>query len=241
MDDITTRLTSLKDVCDGLAQFRAGAIDAEQLASVAGVPPPRERIPQDRQRATSYLSYRSAASSEPGPAYNEAESRLRSCFPIVVYTEAMDWLLRQEMVKKYLRFETIRLCYTGLPKSKSDWETVASKFFDFVVSIRMQCHLGKATNKPGSGPAMDFGRFPLPQPIIDVATERLGSLHRVKIDGDSTYAQLFKGKCVGYKRTQLLASPHMIDAESIQLMAQRFFWERIDFFRLNKVSRLFHF
>ncbi len=180
-----------------------------------------------------------STSSEEPPEVYEAETRLMSLFPVNVYTPAMDWLLRQDIVHKYLFYVVMKRCYNGLPTSKPDFKTVIGSFFDYAISTRLACHLGKST---GRASGLQFGRFPMPQPFVDIAERNLASLHRLRVPGESDVSGLYVHRCNALKRNALMSAAYLTNSNTIQEMAQRLYWERRDFYNHHRVTHsLMHF
>ncbi len=240
METVTTGLGELKRLLTALVSFQTGQSDLGELAAASGNTVPEAamkiRLPQNVQRATR------SASSEPDPMFNDAEARLYALFPINHYTEPMAWLLTQAPVQRFLECMTIRKCYLGtsLP-GKPDFEVVLYKFFKYVCSTRLRAHLGKSTGGAGSGGQnLDFGRFPLPKAIEDIANERLPHLHKVKVPGQRSSADFFKDKAGAAKRNNLIGSAYVSQkSKSVQEVAQRLYWERMQFFEMHEVFNIF--
>ncbi len=242
MNDLKEQLLSFRELVQAISDFNTGKATAADLAAITyrdrqdvgqrDIDPRSKtlKLPRYSQRSTV-----SASSSEPVPVYSGVESTLYNIFPINVYTKAVDWLLHKEPVKKYIFYQVMARIYTIAPPSKPDWETVMTEYLDYILSIRMQAHMGKAG---GNANKLHFGRFPLPDAVMTIAKENISSLHRDRVPGDKDYATFFRTKCNGIKRNHLLNAAYVVKSESKQEMAQKLLWEKYDFYTQNKVTSL---
>ncbi len=241
LSDILQQLNNLNGLCQNIVAFQSGRIDANELAAATGVRPPDTSATssrgatsgtQGRLRMPKYTPSTSTSSDEP-PHVHEAESKLMRYFPINVFTPAMKWLLQQKPVRKYLYIEVMRRCYKGTPTNKPEPRIVYGEFYDYVISDRLGAHLGKSTGAPAG---LQFGRFPFPQQLVDIAERNLASLHRDLLPLDTDASGVFVHRCNAAKRNYLMTSKYLNGAESMQLMAQRLYWERLDFYNHHKVT-----
>ncbi len=258
MSGILRQLQTLNGLCHSIVDFQTGQINAQQLAQAANAATSgnatttgdastaqtgatasgsdKTVTPSSSNTRTlkmpKHISTASTSSEEP-PNVHESESLLITLFPINEYTPAMDWLLRQDPVQKYLFYEMMRRLYNGNPTSKPFFKTVVADFFDYVISDRLACHLGKST---GTVQGLQFGRFPMPRTLVNIVERNLVSLHRQPIPGEKDCSALFVNKCNGAKRQHLMNSVYLQSATSQQEMAQRLLWERKDFYNHHRVS-----
>ena len=232
-------LENFRELVQAIHDFNTGKATVHDLAAITYRDDPNKQHLRDPRSKTLKLprysnrSSVSASSSEPPPSVSAVEARLYTLFPIPVYTKAIDWLLKKEPVKKYIKYEVIKKIFTDAPPSKPDWESVMSIYLDWVLSVRLQAHLGKAN---GNAAKLHFGRFPMPDTIITIANENISSLHRERVPGDKDYATYFRTKCNGVRRNHLMGSPYVSSSESVQEMAQKLLWERYDFYIKHKVT-----
>ncbi len=233
MADLLTRFEGLNELAHAIHDFQQGNATVQDLANVTYRDPRERRVKLPRYSTASGVS---ASSDEPAPGYHFSEAALMRFFPIPVYTEAINWLLKRPIVKKFFYFHICKLVYTCAPSTKADWETVMSTFMDYVVTKRLQCHMGKAKATGSSASKLQFGRFPLPQPLLKIADECLVTLHKVKVEGERDNADFFNHHCGSSKKTHLLASKYVTNSNSVQEMAQKLIWERFDFFLDHRVT-----
>ena len=66
------------------------------------------------------------------------ETRLLNLFPINQLTKAMIYLLKDERVGQFIRYQIIQKLYGSFPDVKPDPEVVVTKFLEFMFSKRMQ-------------------------------------------------------------------------------------------------------
>ncbi len=225
MDKLVEDMTATRDFIHDFVNFRQGKIGVDEMRlSVAK---------RDARAQSQALSVISGSSHEPDPSYNEYETRLKKLFPINVYSRTMNWLLQQKPVQTFLQYEIMRRAYSGYPTTKPDLEHVMSKYFDYMLSNRLQSHLGKAVE--GTSPLFHFGRFPLPKVILDIAKKELKGLSKQPAPGMKTEIDYFKDWTTTAKRNFLNNNQWVLDADSLEQMAQRLMWERMDFFTKHKV------
>ncbi len=234
MGELLKGMQDLNELVTTLQRFKEGNADVHELASVTYRDPRNKRLKLPRYSQASGVS---ASSDEPPPDYSPVESQMLTLFPINIYTPAIDWLLKREAVKKFLFFQVVRRVYPDVT-SKPDWETVMQSFIDFVCSTRLQIHMGKAKAAGRSSSKLHFGRFPMPQTFIRIADENMVTLHKVRVDGEKDNATYFRDKCGTLRKTHLLAAKYIVESESIQEMAQKLMWERIDFYLEHRVRTL---
>ncbi len=240
------RLQNLNGLCQKIVDFQSGKISVEELAAAgetatttdpgpstsAGTSAGGSRTATLRVRMPKHSPTASTSSDEP-PFVHEAESKLLGLFPINVYTPAMDWLLQQTIVKKFLYFEVLKKVYSDLPSTKPDIKIVISEFYDYTISPRLGAHLGKSTGKAAG---LQFGRFPFPATLVNIAERNLASLHRERLPTTDDVSGLLRNRTNAAKRNYLTTSKYLNDSESMQVMAQRLYWERMDFYNHHRVS-----
>ncbi len=223
MSDLVEQMVAVRDLVQGLKDFREGRSTIEELSQASA------RLDRARGRDTA-----STISDEPERSYNSTENKLLKLLPINRYTRAIDWLLQQKVVRDFIRYETMSRIYKGFITFKPEMDDVLTTYFDMVVSVRLQAHMGKAVS--GRSPLFHFGRFPLPQPLLKIAMEDLNKLSRIRAPGMRDEADFFKSKCITAKRTHINSNKYLVDAESKEEVALRLWWERLDFYRKHKVS-----
>ncbi len=232
MEDLKQRFGEFRELLQTMVDFKAGRASAEEMAAVTY----RDRDPRSKTLKLPRYSQRStvsASSSEPPPTVTGVEAVLYTLFPIPVYTRAIDWLLKKEPVKKYIYYQVLKKLYTDPLPSKPDWETVMTEYLDFMLTFRVQSHLGKAG---GNAAKLHFSRFPLPDIVLQIAVDNISSMHRERVPGDKDYASFFRDKCNGIKRNHLYASPWVVASSSKQEMAQKLLWEKYDFYIRHRVT-----
>ncbi len=166
--------------------------------------------------------------------YNDYETQLYYYFPINVYTKAMNWLLKQPIVRKFLEYETIRVVYRNHPPFKPDAEFVFGKFLDYLMTRRQQSHWCKST---GRGRSQDYGRAPMPDIVVDIAEKELVDVGKRRVPGSKNVAEFVKDKCNSARRHQVLGSQYVKDSKSVQEMAYRILGERVDFMKKHEVRK----
>ncbi len=224
MSELVQNMESVRDLVQALHDFRHGLTTVDQLKAAAAQ---SDRAKRDQASAVS------ASSEEPERGYTPAENKLLKLFPINVYSRAMHWLLQQQPVRDFIRYETMTRLFRGLVTFKPDMPDVMTVFLDLLVSVRLQSHLGKAVT--GKSPLFHFGRFPLPQPILKIAMEDLEKLSRIRAPGMNDEAEVLKSKCTTAKRIHINGSKYLASASSKEEIAMRLWWERYDFYKKHKV------
>ncbi len=227
MTALTNRLLEFKDLLTEIVNFQKGEGNIQRMAELT------YRDPRSKTLRLPRYSQASSSSDEPPPIYTAVETQLLRLFPIPVYTPAIDWLLKQPVVKTFIFYQMTRRQYTNIPRGKPDWEIVIADYLDFMCTIRLQGHMGKAGSKSGK---LHFGRFPLPDAILQISNENIASLHRVRVPGDRDNATLFREKCAAIKRNRITYAEWVMKSESVQEMAQKYLWERYDFYINHRVS-----
>ena len=171
---------------------------------------------------------------ETPPNLSEVEFRLKRLFPINTLTQPMMWLLGRPRVRRFLYYQILRALYTKKPPSKPDYEFVAGKALDYMMSQRLQTHMGKA----GGGRNLDFSRMPMPEVFIDIIANDIAPLGRMPAPGDKSLPDFLKDKCNGVRRTKVIGSNYVLDARSVQHMAFIILHERLDFFHRHRVRAI---
>ncbi len=181
-----------------------------------------------------------AAAAAPGksrdttPAYyNPAEDDLVPYFPINKYTKAMDWVMQQPVVHKFLQYETMREVYKTHPVFKPESDIVLGAYMDYVASVRLQTHFGKATTRVSKA---DYGRFPMPMAFLKVAQDELKTLGKQRTPYAKSVADFIKDRCNNLRRTHVIGSEFIKGTETLQEMAHRMMAERLDFVQEHAVS-----
>ncbi len=166
------------------------------------------------------------------PEKSEAEFNLASVFPINTLTEPVLWLLKRRVVRKFLTYEVMRKVYKATTLFKPDLEHVAATFMDYVMSTRLQTHMGKA----GHGKNLDFSRVALPAIFVEIIREDLAYMAKLQAPGNKSMEDFLKDRCNSTRRIHLLGSDYVSGATSVQEMAFRILHERLDFFHRHIVS-----
>ncbi len=167
------------------------------------------------------------------PMYNDAESKVLELFPINIYNEAIDWLLKQPVVQRLIYFDVIRLAYRNHPVFKPECDWVIARYMDYLLSQRLQTHFAKATKVKRK---TDYSRVPMPKVIVDIADTHLVDLGKRRVPGSKDTADFMKGRCNTARRIHLLYSEHVLGAKSLQEMAFFIYAERVDFVAKHDVS-----
>ncbi len=220
MDATRRGLESLNRQMQAIVQMQA-----EMKA--AGIPIPGKE-PMEKYRAST------VPPEDTPPNKSEAEFKLANVFPINTLTEPMLWLLERPVVRRFLRYEVIRKVYKATSVIKPDLELVASKFMDYVMSTRLQTHMGKS----GRGRNLDFSRVALPEIFLDIIRNELAELGKIPAPGTKSLEDFIKDRCNSTRRIHLIGSDYISTAPSVQEMAFRILHERLDFFYRHQVRAL---
>ncbi len=234
MGTITGQMNELKATLQSLVDFQTGKITGQQFvqaqaargSTVAASVLSGARMPK-------YISSASNSSEDIHHMVNDIESKLIGVFPINVWTKATNWLLKQDIVQRFLEYRVMAKAYSDIPREKPTWTYVMGVYYDIVISHRLMAHTGKSTAKLSS---LSFGRFPLPQVIVDIADNVMIKLHTDRVPGDNDNSTFFKNRNNGLRRTYLTNNNYATGAPTMQLMAQRIYWERMDFYNKHKVK-----
>ncbi len=231
MQTLKQGLLDLKVLLEAMQTFKQTG-DPTAMVNIMGQP--------SQKSTPSLVLTRAAAVAQPDEndpfKYSNIETKIKIYFPMNKYTKTMEWFLKQDIVREFMKFEVMRKVYEKNPPFKPDAEQVASKYIDYLLSPRMQGHFAKAT---GSSALVDFGRAKLPRAILNIADEDLKGLAKGRIPGSKDNAEFIKDKCNASRRTHLLKSDYLKEATSIQDVAIRILWDRHDFFEDHLVSELF--
>ncbi len=174
--------------------------------------------------------------SAPGPDdyRSSGEARLKKYFPINVLTEPMMWLLRQKPVRQYIKHELIRILYGSSPSGRPDTEETIYEFMVFLFSPRFLSHCAKVT---ANTKTVDFGRFPFPKVAFNLFEKEIAELGNPPLKGMRDATEIARDKCNSIKKTVVYKSRHFRKGNAaIELIALRFYWERMDFFEKHKVT-----
>ncbi len=245
MSDVLTRLDNLKNLSETMLALREGRFSADEVTRMLGTPPSGSSAgpttPQTAstsKRISTRVSQASVSSDEPHQPVKACEAELMSLFPINVYTKAMHWLLSRRVVRRFLYYETLKQVYTGFTTTKPDMENCVGAYLEYTLSTRLQAHLGKALTKGATSSSLfHFGRFPLPEPILSIATEEIMKMAKKRAEGSKDEADFMKERCTTIKRTFINNGEWPTKAPSQEVMALRLFWERMSFFQKHKVTR----
>ncbi len=226
--DLLSGLSNLQNLLATLSKVRQGKAPPQELFQLLGQEPPQPGTKSTRA---------SAASDDPSePGITEAETELLSLFPINVYTKEIHWLLQRPMVRKFLKYETMKAVYSGLPTFKADMETVVNKFLEYTLSQRLLAHLSKASSQAAAtGGKRHFGRFPLPGAVREIAEEELKGLWKKRAPGEKNVVDTMLNYCTTARRNQLLTNTYILEGSCLEEVALRYYWERMDFYQRHKV------
>ncbi len=166
------------------------------------------------------------------PMYNEAEADVIALFPINIYTEAIDWLLKQRVVQNLIYFDVMRVVYRNHPVFKPEAEIVTSHYMDYIMSTRLMTHLAKSTTKNRK---LDFSRVPCPAVFVDIVDNNMVDLGKRRVPGAKDNSAFMQHRCNSVRRTHLLNSDYVKSSPSMQQMAHSILAERVDFVAKNEV------
>ncbi len=167
------------------------------------------------------------------PMYNSAETDIMELFPINIYNEPMDWLLKQRIVQRFIYFDVMRLVYRSHPVFKPECDWVTARYMDYLLSQRLQTHFTKATDIKRK---TDYSRVPMPKVVLEIAEVHMKDLGKRRAPGVKGLADFMKDRCNSNRRVHLLNSAHVQAAKSIQEFAWLIMAERVDFVEKHDVS-----
>ncbi len=230
MEEMKTSLSTIKDLLETMVKLKEGGSQSE-------IDKLRAVLDSDDDKSHETLTLRkghataSGGASEP-PHVSHLEEQVFSYFPINKYTKPMHWLLKQETIREVIYIQVLKKVYKDPTLFKPDAEFVMKKYLTFLLSDRIQGHFGKAT---GGGRNLDFSRCPLPMPILNLANDMLGRLHKNRPPGAKDNAEILKVKCNETRRAKLIHSDKILGCSSQEEMALLIFLERIDFYENHQV------
>ncbi len=220
-EDVLQKLGQLKATCEEAIEAKK-ALDALAAAQAAQ--------PAAAQPATAQAEAVDPSlddSPVPEREVNAAELKLGAYFPINSYTKDVKWLLEQPIVQEYLEHKVMAELYKGYPKVKASPEDTVYAFMDEVFTERFQCHCGMPNSNVSN---YQFGRFPFPSLVFDIFQRRIMKLGRPTAEGARSHADIIKDKCYTDHRMKITTGSYVKSAESLEEMAFRLYWERIQFY-----------
>ncbi len=235
MEEMRRGIGSIQDLLRAMLTVKEGATndDIEHLRKL--IHDDRDAKSEDTLTLRRGQSKTAGPSSEP-PEVSYQEEQVLKHFPINKYTKPMHWLLKQKPIRQLIYIKVLKEVYEDNTQFKPDSEFVMKRFLKVLLSDRLQGHFGKAT---GGGRNLDFSRCPLPMPILAIANEKLGPLHKLKIPGSKDNAEILKERCNDARRVKVLKSDYILGSTSQEEMAIRIFLERIDFYDNHQVKSPF--
>ncbi len=224
-------LTSIKEMLEALVAVKEGGGESamDKLNKILSQKSQKKDTPTLTLR-TEPSQASGGGPDDPPVSYNE--SRVLALFPINKYTKAINWLLKQESVRELIKNQMMYKIYAEPRLFKPDSEFVVKKYLDFLLSSRVQTHMGKAT---GGGRNLDFSRCPLPMPVLNIADEKLGRLSKNRPPGARDNAEFLKSRCNDARTLKVHNSEWILESSCQEEMAIRIFFERIDFYENHMV------
>ncbi len=235
MNNMKGSLENIKTLLEALARVRAsGSVaDFEDLKQLLGQD---KSAPSVTSGETTLTLQRgpSTATGPPGkdPPVSQIEARVLNLFPINKYTRAIDWMLKQPVVRRLIYIKILSICYSDSVQFKPDNQYVVSTYMDTVATPRLQGHFGKAT---GGGRNLDFGRCPMPMALLAIANEDLAPLAKKPVPGSMDNAEFLKERNNTVRKKTLMKSNYISQASCQEEMAMRILFERIDFYENHMV------
>ncbi len=227
MKEMLDGLNTIKDLLMAMVEVKeGGGRDIERL---------KKLLNQTGNQNLTLRQTSQTASGQPEdhPKMSPYEERVISFLPINKYTQAMNWMLKQQPIRDIIYIQVLKKAYEDYTQFKPDNEYIVKKYLNILLSDRLMGHFGKAT---GGGRNLDFSRCPMPMPILTIADEKLARLHKVRPPGAKDNAELMKQRCNDVRTARLLRSDYISGASCQEEMAIRIFLERIDFYENHQVT-----